>query len=863
MKPVYLFGVFLFFLLVFTWPAAHVAASSSVSPWLIPQSPYLTTYKSDIDTKDLPEHPNKPCVNDLSFTAKLTDYTRGHTLQQLSVCGIRTDFGVQSATSNHVMLNDQQISASVRSSTGSTLTLNPIPNSPHIMFQSGGLYGSYRFIVKNFKDSIDYKPQADGTLNIHLKQSVQPTPIKDKTGNLMEFSDVRFSDNGKWMIGDVPRVGMTRVSLETGEALPFGTPMNYAIGLNPHFVMAISSDGNYVATAETKYDFFRIYDLSACNTTCPYRDLIPVMHSNLPKFNSIHSVEFSTNTTLRLNVRSDNKNRLVTLTAHGQHESQLDYLALGDSFTSGEGAYDYAPYSDIRDPFNKCHLSLRSYPYLLQDIFNKRQSVACSGAKMTDILSTSKSKPQAIGKESSSFNDEIYQNFLVGYRPQIDFVVSTKPKTISLSIGGNDIGFSQIVSACVMPGTCYESTFEKQALSSFIHSKLNELSLTFRQIKNSGATDANVYIVGYPELVYPNGDCAINVRLNQQERLLANQLVGTINTVLKQAAHNSGAKFIDATSALHGSRLCEAKNSNITVNGLTAGDDKTFSIPLFNTGYQADFYLIGRESYHPNARGHELLADFIRKHIKNPQLATYQATGLPYDKNIQPIYLDTTIGQVFWTRDREDNRITSSGFAPDTPVQIKINGKHILTARSDDQGVINHIMPTTALMPIGIQPVQIHGMALSGTNTIQQKFIYIAATVSDIDGDTIKNETESCLFVNDITVDEDRDTISDACDGIIGDKQSTAETLSTTDTEQIPITISPESDTATVKEYDHQNDHLHIEPEKGRMLGNSANQLVYKGREHVDKIRTSYMHYLFASVVIIGIASMAYWRKHR
>ena len=65
--------------------------------------------------------------------------------------------------------------------------------------------------------------------------------------------------------------------------------------------------------------------------------------------------------------------------------SELDYLAMGDSYSSGEG--------DIENGFSEfyikntgspkdCHLSSRSYPYILAKRQNIKgvQSVACSGA---------------------------------------------------------------------------------------------------------------------------------------------------------------------------------------------------------------------------------------------------------------------------------------------------------------------------------------------------------------------------------------------------------------------------------------------------------------------------------------------------
>src|SRR6185437_3010028 len=70
--------------------------------------------------------------------------------------------------------------------------------------------------------------------------------------------------------------------------------------------------------------------------------------------------------------------------------SLTDYIGLGDSYTSGEGAFDYLEGTDTAD--DMCHLSARSYPLLLtHDLFSAAggHSVACSGAVISDVGNTS------------------------------------------------------------------------------------------------------------------------------------------------------------------------------------------------------------------------------------------------------------------------------------------------------------------------------------------------------------------------------------------------------------------------------------------------------------------------------------------
>ncbi len=59
------------------------------------------------------------------------------------------------------------------------------------------------------------------------------------------------------------------------------------------------------------------------------------------------------------------------------------YLALGDSFASGEGTFNYI--AGTEDGPNQCHQSIFSYPYLMQSNVGETASVACSGAKISNI----------------------------------------------------------------------------------------------------------------------------------------------------------------------------------------------------------------------------------------------------------------------------------------------------------------------------------------------------------------------------------------------------------------------------------------------------------------------------------------------
>lgn len=125
-----------------------------------------------------------------------------------------------------------------------------------------------------------------------------------------------------------------------------------------------------------------------------------------------------------------------------------DYVALGDSFASGEGAGDYHDGTnyDNRDDYwpgnwgddshNRCRRSQSAYA---EQTYNNPEfsfngsftAVYCSGATSED-LDNPNDKNDNEGPQLDSLNDDT--------------------SLVTMSIGGNDLGFSSVLTDCVMNG---------------------------------------------------------------------------------------------------------------------------------------------------------------------------------------------------------------------------------------------------------------------------------------------------------------------------------------------------------------------------------------------------------------------------
>lgn len=105
-------------------------------------------------------------------------------------------------------------------------------------------------------------------------------------------------------------------------------------------------------------------------------------------------------------------------------------VVMGDSYSSGEGAGSYIPPTDTAD--NPCHRSTLTYG---ADLWPDQINLACSGAVTAHLK-----RPQYASTP-----------------PQLDALreLTSAPDLVLLTLGGNDVGFREIILACLAPGDCH------------------------------------------------------------------------------------------------------------------------------------------------------------------------------------------------------------------------------------------------------------------------------------------------------------------------------------------------------------------------------------------------------------------------
>ena len=632
----------------------------------------------------------------------------------------------------------------------------PIPSSSNLLTMHGDSYMGHRlYLHRNVSSRITTTRYRDNVYH-HIDDSGGELLLSkpDDSGVRIHSYSNAFSSSGEWMVSDAARHGLVRLNTRTGQDFYFGEMTGGKLK------SAISANGDYVAVANEGHKTFRLYDLRNCQLypdsnyhhDCPYIDLEEVIKRDFPTFLFVDVVRFRTNDSLYVKMvvnlpQSGNREfrELFIMNENGTNDSSVDYIALGDSFASGEGAFVYKPGTDTTE--SKCHLSTISYPFLLAAHLSMTtyDSVACSGAVVDDVWNREPQSYQgqidnvATEDRSDSEIELITGSFNPGYLNQSTFIHEYKPKNVSVSMGGNDIGFDDILKTCVMPGTCYDSIEDRIELATEIDRQIPRLKKAYNNLSTSGHTNTKLYVIGYPQIAKPSGRCDINVLLNQDELVFAQHLISYLNDAVEIAARQAGVYFVDVEDAFYRHRLCEY-TAVPAMHGVTAGND------------QIEFLQgpVGQESYHPTAFGNRLLRDAVLERTNNFTMSMPEPvidTWFEDATTIQNLYDTSPRGyedrQVSNTH--RDDQITISEAAhgdmlpintmqdrytlqSDQTYQIWLHSEPTLlgTTKTDERGVIDTHVEIPSTVTPGYHSLKIVGEDVLGEATVIHKTVFIA-----------------------------------------------------------------------------------------------------------------------------------------
>jgi lysophospholipase L1-like esterase len=197
--------------------------------------------------------------------------------------------------------------------------------------------------------------------------------------------------------------------------------------------------------------------------------------------------------------------------------SSVRYVALGDSYSSGVGAGSES---------GSCDQSPHAYGPLWASA-NSATSftfVACSGATTSTVISSQLSS------------------------------LSTSTTLVSITIGGNDAGFSSIMETCILESTSScESAVAKA--EQYANTTLpGNLSTLFADIK-ADAPNAKVVVLDYPD--FYDLSVPVCIGLSSGDHQALDNGINDMDGVIQTAAGNAGFYFADVRTQFSGHELCD------------------------------------------------------------------------------------------------------------------------------------------------------------------------------------------------------------------------------------------------------------------------------------------------------------------
>ncbi|HZF90556.1 SGNH/GDSL hydrolase family protein [Streptomyces sp.] len=228
--------------------------------------------------------------------------------------------------------------------------------------------------------------------------------------------------------------------------------------------------------------------------------------------------------------------------AHATDAAATGYVALGDSYSSGLGAGSYISSS------GDCKRSTKAYPQLwaAANAPSSFHFTACAGAR-TDDVRNGQLTPLGAGTG-----------------------------LVSISVGGNDAGFGDVMTTCVTQSdsACISRINTAKAyVDTTLPGKLDAVYSAIR----AKAPAAHVVVLGYPRFYKLGTTC---LGLSEAKRSAINQASDHLNAAIEKRAMDHGFTFGDVRSTFTGHEIC-------------SGSSWLHSVSWLNIS----------ESYHPTTNG--------------------------------------------------------------------------------------------------------------------------------------------------------------------------------------------------------------------------------------------------------------------
>lgn len=260
----------------------------------------------------------------------------------------------------------------------------------------------------------------------------------------------------------------------------------------------------------------------------------------------------------------------------------VQYAALGDSYSSGEG----------NGPFDgPCHRALQqdsAYPRMLPSLVGYLAAPAfhaCTSATIADVWQRPQPRRGA-------------QGIQVQY-------LDASTELVTLTIGGNDLGFSSIVKRCLLPGDCSDGDFAER-IEAGLGTIQAELTDVYQRVRARMDPDGFLVVGGYPHLFRSGREADCKRFISSGEAAWINSLVDRGNSRIAAAVRatrqgSGNVAYVAVDERFAGHELC-TEDAWLYGIKLTLGDG------------------LIKGSYHPTKSGQRAYAAAFAAFLRRPAI---------------------------------------------------------------------------------------------------------------------------------------------------------------------------------------------------------------------------------------------------
>ncbi len=378
------------------------------------------------------------------------------------------------------------------------------------------------------------------------------------------------------------------------------------------------------------------------------------------------------------------------------------YVALGDSYAAGEGnpgpsSDPWVDHDGNPSPYNGCDRSAVAYPMLVKKWLHgdKRlpsmnlQFLACSGATTEDLWASGAS---GLGLKGPS---------RLAPQQLLDVGDLANARVITVSIGGNDLNFADVLTHCIIHRCSATSTDPWiSELKAHIDALGPVLLNTYTAIEKEASPGTPLYVIGYPDIfpAHPTVGCVAKTLISVAGMNYLSSLQNRLAGVIEAAANKAHAHYVNPNNP-------KGKNTYLG-HSVCSPDPYIRGVVITNKQY----------SFHPNAVGQQKLAAAVEAAISSTKVATTSPTWSSVDSTIGPLSVTCPTTSLCVASDPQGNVATYDGTSWSAPSYVDTSGAHMnsvscatttqseFCAGVDNQGYVVTFNGTTWSQPNLIDP---------------------------------------------------------------------------------------------------------------------------------------------------------------